>query len=246
MPAAEARGELVVELRAVTKDYRSLRPLRIDRLELRQGQSVAILGMDLPMAEVLVNLITGANLPDAGEVKVFGRPTHEITTAQDWVTALDRFGLISDRAVLVEQFTVEQNLAMPISLELSEMTPDLRARVRALADEVALTDELTVPTGALSAGSKLRLRLGRALALDPTVLLAEHPNALATPPELPGVAADLARVIEARGLAALIVTADRTFASAVADEVVTLEPATGVLRPAASGWRRWFSIRNET
>mgnify|MGYP003576561623 CR=1 FL=1 len=96
--AAAEHGELVVELRGVTKDYQSLRPLRIERLELRQGQSIAILGLDLPMAEVLVNLITGANLPDTGEVRIFGRATSEITDAQDWVAALDRFGLISDRA----------------------------------------------------------------------------------------------------------------------------------------------------
>lgn len=246
MDGAEPRGDLVVELRGVTKDYRSLRPLRLERLELRQGQSVAILGMDLPMAEILVNLITGATLPDTGEVNVFGRATNDISSAQDWVGTLDRFGLISDRAVLVEQFTVEQNLALPISLDISDMSPELRARVRSLADEVSLTDELAVPTGALSPASRLRLRLGRALTLEPRVLLAEHPNALATPAELPAIAADLARIIEARGLAALIVTADRTFASAVADEVLTLEPATGVLRPATSGWRRWFSIRNGT
>ena len=245
MPGADAGGDPVVELRAVTKDYRSLRPLRVAQLALHQGQSLAVLGVDLPMAEVLVNLITGANLPDSGEVKVFGRGTSEIATAEDWVSTLDRFGLVSDRAVLVEQFTVEQNLAMPISLDIGEMSPGLRSRVRALADEVSLAEQLALPTGSLSPTARLRLRLGRALALDPQVLLAEHPNALADPADLPALAADLARIIARRRLASLILTADRTFASAVADEVLTLEPATGVLK-AASGWRRWFSIGNGT
>ncbi len=245
MPAADPPAPPVVELRGVTKDYHSLRPLRVAQLALHQGQSLAILGVDLPMAEVFVNLITGANLPDAGEVTVFGRPTREIATAEDWVSTLDRFGLVSDRAVLVEQFTVEQNLAMPISLDIAEMPPALRARVRALAEEVSLGDQLTAPTGSLPPTAMLRLRLGRALALDPQVLLAEHPNALADPADLPGFAADLARIIERRRLASLLLTADRTFASAVADEVLTLEPATGILK-AASGWRRWFSIGNGT
>ena len=39
-------GEIVVELREVTKDYRALRPLRVQQLELRQGQSLALLGFD--------------------------------------------------------------------------------------------------------------------------------------------------------------------------------------------------------
>ena len=234
-------GDVVIDLRNISQEYHGLRPLRIQQLQLHQGQSLALVGFDLPMAEVLVNLITGANLPAAGEVRVFGRATADITTTEDWVATLDRFGLISERAVLVDQFTVEQNLALPISLEIDDMAAELRARVRALAEEVSLpADLLRQPTGTLAPAMKLRLRLGRALALSPRVLLAEHPNAPLAAGDAPLLAADLARVIGARGLAALVLTADRTFASAVADEVLTLEPATGALK-AASGWRRWFT-----
>lgn len=234
-------GEPVVELRGISQEYHGLRPLRIQHLELRQGQSLALLGFDLPMAEVLVNLITGTNVPGNGEVRVFGRATTDITTTDDWVATLDQFGLVSERAVLVEQFTVAQNLALPISLDIDDMSPELRARVRSLAEEVSLpADVLPEPSGSLSPALKLRLRLGRALALAPRVLLAEHPNASLTAEDTPVFAADFARVIEGRGLASLVLTADRTFASAVADEVLTLEPATGALK-AASGWRRWFA-----
>jgi ABC-type transporter Mla maintaining outer membrane lipid asymmetry ATPase subunit MlaF len=233
-------GEPLIALRGVTKDYRGLRPLRVANLELRRGRSLALLGFDLPMAEVLVNLITGAHLPDTGDVTVFGRSTRDLKTSEDWVAALDQFGLISDRAILVERFTVEQNLAMPLSLEIEDMSPSLRRQVRELADEVSLpADELASPTGALSDASKLRLRLGRALALGPRVLLAEHPNAMIAPADVRSFAADLARIIAARRIGSIVLTADRTFAAAVADEVLSLEPATGVLK-SMSGWRRWF------
>ena len=234
-------GDILVELRGVTKAYHALRPLRIHLLEIRQGQSLALVGFDLAMAELLVNLITGANVPDAGDVRVFGRPTRDITSADEWVATLDQFGLISERAVLVDQFTVEQNLALPISLDIEEMSPALRAEVRGLAEEVSLPpDVLAAPTGSLPDAMKVRLRLGRALALGPRILLAEHPNASLGPDEAPAFAADFARIVGARGLASIVLTADRTFASAVADEVLTLEPATGVLK-AAAGWRRWFA-----
>jgi ABC-type lipoprotein export system ATPase subunit len=234
-------GEIVVELRDVTKDYRGLRPLRIQQLELREGQSLALLGFDLAMAEVLVNLITGAHLPDTGTVMVFGMPTSDINTADDWITTLDRFGLISERAVMVDRFTAEQNLALPLSLDIDDLSPALRAQVRALAEEVALTrEELTSPTAGLSSAAKIRLRLGRALALNPRVLLAEHPNASVSANETADLAAVFARIVAHRRLSALVLTADRTFAGAVADEVLTLEPATGALK-VASGWRRWFS-----
>lgn len=239
MPA----DDVLVELRGVTKDYRGLRPLRIQHLQVRAGRCLALLGFDAAMAEVLVNLITGAHLPDTGEVVVFGRPTFAITNADDWVAALDQFGLVSERAVLVDRFTAEQNLALPLSLDITDLSAGLRDDVRRLADEIALPKEhLEQPTGALPAASKLRVRLGRALALQPKVVLAEHPNASLPPGDAPAFAADFARIVAARRVAAIVLTADRTFAGAVADEVLTLEPATGVLKPA-TGWRRWLSGR---
>lgn len=240
------RGELLVELIGVSKEYRALRPLRIQTLHLHAGESVALLGLDAAMAEVLVNLITGAQLPDTGEVRVFGRPTSSVTDVDEWVADLDRFGLISERAVLVEQLTAEQNLAMPLSLEFDGMPPALRQEIRQIASEVVLSvDELARPTAELGPAARLRLRLGRALALRPHVLLAEHPNAALDRREAPQFAADFARIIAARELSSLVVTADATFASAVADRVLTLQPATGVLH-AATGWRRWFPFRNGT
>ena len=236
-----ASGEVLVELTGVAKDYRALRPLRVQHLELREGEGIAVIGIDAAMSEVLVNLITGAQLPDSGEVKVFGRSTSSITAVDDWVADLDRFGLISDRAILVEQFTAGQNLALPLSLEIDDLPAAVRAEVRHLASETGLTsDELAMLTSSLPPAAQLRLRLGRALALQPRILIAEHPNATLSREEAPKFAADFARITATRNLASLVLTADSTFANAVADRVLTLQPATGELK-AMSGWRRWFS-----
>ena len=236
-----ADGELLVELRGVSKEYRALRPLRIQHLELRAGESIALLGLDAAMAEVLVNLITGAQLPDEGDVRVFGGSTNTITAVDEWVTALDSFGLISDRAVLVEQFTTEQNLALPLSLDIDEMPDALRDKVRRLASEVGLAQEtMALPTSALTPTDQLRLRLGRALALRPRVLLAEHPNASLSGEESPRFAKDFLRISAERHVASLVITADPIFAAAVADTVLELQPATGALK-SRSGFWRWFS-----
>lgn len=235
-----AQGEVLIEVRGLVKDFHGLRPLRISELILREGQSVALLGLDRAMAEVLVNLITGATVPDTGTVSVFGDPTTSIHTADAWVTILDRFGLISERAVLVDRFTAEQNLAMPLSLEIEDMPPPLRQSARQLAEQVRVPEaELVRPTGALSAASQLRIRLGRAIAMDPQVLLAEHPNALTSQEDVLSFAGDYQRVVSDRRLASLVMTADRSFAAAIGGEVLVLEPATGALTPL-SGWRRWL------
>jgi ABC-type transporter Mla maintaining outer membrane lipid asymmetry ATPase subunit MlaF len=237
MPA----GETLVQLVGISKDYRGLRPLRIARLELRAGQSMALLGVDPVAAEVLVNLVTGAMLPDTGTVTVLGRQTSDIRDPQAWLETLDHFGLLSERAVLLGQLTAEQNLAVPLSLELDDLPAPVRAQVRALAGEVGLSDdERQRALDDLSPSARLRVRLGRALALDPRVVLAEHPNASVAPEDVSAFAADFTRAVRGRGIAALVITADLMFARAVAEEVLTLQPASGELR-RAQGWRRWLS-----
>jgi len=233
---------LLIEITGVTKDYHGLRPLRVEHLQIAAGESVALLGVDAAMAEVLVSLITGAQLPDEGEVRLFGRPTKSITGVDEWVKELDRFGLISARAVLVDQFTTEQNLALPLSLEINPIPPDIRAQIGQLASEVGLTnEELGAITAVLSPGAQLRLRVGRALALRPEVLIAEHPNALLPGNESLRFAADFARIAAGRAIAALVMTADPAFAAVIAKRVLEFQPATGRLVEKQSGWWRWFS-----
>lgn len=236
-----AEANLVIELRGVSKDYRGLRPLRIERLEVSEGEALAILGFDQMTAEVLVSLITGAITPDTGEVIVFGQSTRDIVDAEAWLHGLDQFGILSERAVLLDQLTAEQNLAVPFSLELDDMAEDLRSQVRQLADEVGLhANDLKASVATLGVAARQRVRLGRALALKPRVLLAEHPNASLNGEGLPEFAADFSAVVSSRALTSLVLTADRTFAAAVASTVLELSPATGQLKPSA-GWRTWFT-----
>ncbi|HET9569108.1 MAG TPA: ATP-binding cassette domain-containing protein [Vicinamibacterales bacterium] len=233
-------NDVLLRLRGVSKDYRSLRPLRIAELDLPPGRSLALLGFDQTMAEVLVDLITGAILPDSGEIVAFGQHTSSIADPGSWLSTLDQFGLFTDRAVLVEQFTVEQNLALPLSITVEDMTPEIRARVAELASEIGLANELRRQAGVLGPALRARIRLGRALAIAPRVLVAEHPNATLSAQEASALGTDMARIIETRGIASIVLTADESFARAVSKEILVLEPATGALKPASS-WRRWFS-----
>jgi ABC-type transporter Mla maintaining outer membrane lipid asymmetry ATPase subunit MlaF len=231
----------LVQVREVTKDYRALRPLRLQEFDLHAGESVAFLGFDLAMAEVLVNMITGAILPDSGSITVFGQRTDTIANAERWVETLDQFGLISERAVMLDELTTRQNLALPLSLHIESMPPHVRDQVERIASEVGLTAaELDARVSSLPPLARQQLRLGRALALAPKVILAEHPNAPLSEPDTLAFAKTFARVIASRGIAALVLTANHEFAASISSRVLTLQPATGLLK-SPSGWRRWFS-----
>ena len=121
---------VAIDVRNVQKDYRGLRPLRVRALELREGESIALLGFDQAAAEVLVNLITGATVPDSGEIRIFGRPTTAIEDADTWLASLDSFGILSERAVLLDKMTVEENLTMPLTMALQTLTRRYARRLK--------------------------------------------------------------------------------------------------------------------
>jgi ABC-type lipoprotein export system ATPase subunit len=234
----DAPAEVVIELRDVQKDYRGLRPLRIRHLQLRQGQTLALLGFDGVTAEVLVNLLTGTTVPDAGDVRVFGTSTTALADADAWLASLDQVGILSERAVLLDQLTVEQNLAMPFTLELDPIPHVVRSQAAQLAREVRIDPgDLARPVEVLAPLGRLRLRLARAVALGPRILLAEHPNASVPADDIRAFAMDYTQVVRGRGIASLVLTADRRFAGSVAEQILTLQPATGDLK-ADSFWRR--------
>ena len=227
----------MLEFAGVSKNYGGLRPLRIAELRVTAGDRVAILGFDQPTAEVFVNLATGATLPETGDVSIFGLATRKIEDSADWLATVDRFGIVSERAVLLDALTVIQNLAMPFTLEIEPPPDAVRLRAEALAREVGLPESSwDQPVHGLDAAGFLRVRFGRAIALDPAILLLEHASARLAREDVAAVGAQLRAVATGRGIALVALAADATFATAVAERVVTLEPATGRLQPQRRGW----------
>src|SRR5215471_5757565 len=123
----------VLQVSGVRKQYNALRPLRINDLTIDAGDRVALSGLDAGAAEVLVNLVTGASVPDEGEVRVGGRSTAAIADGDEWLASLDRFGIVSPRAVLLDAVTLLQNLAMPLTLQIDPVPPEAAAAASAAA-----------------------------------------------------------------------------------------------------------------
>ncbi len=102
----------------------------------------------------------------------------------------------------------------------------------ALAERVGLdAASLDRPVAKLGPAGLVRIRLGRALALDPGVVILEHPTA-EIPPE---AAVELAAQCRTISAATIALTADSGFAEAASQRCLTLDPATGRLAERA-GW----------
>ncbi len=238
-PVDKLRTGAVLHIAGVEKNYHNLRPLRVQDLTIAAGERVALSGIDAGAGEVLVNLVTGASLPDRGEVRVLGHLTAEITAGDEWLASLDRFGIMSPRAVLLEASTVEQNLAMPFTLDIDPVPADIAAQVAVLASDCGIGEEwLRRRTGEVPPDVRARVHLARAIAHGPTLLILEHPTATLADAARVELADRIVSVTDARQLATLVITQDDEVARRIANRALRLEPATGALKPVKRGWFR--------
>jgi len=224
----------VVRFSGVVKDYRGLRPLRLLDLTLARGERVVISGIDVIGAEVLTNLINGATLPDHGEIIVGGQPSHAVASEVEWLESLDRFGVVTARAVLLDGMTVRQNVALPLTIEIDPVADEMLPRVDALAAEAGIDSAwLTRPLHEAPVPVRVRIHLARALAPAPQLLILEHPTAALAATDRAAFSDDIRRAAAGRGLTMLACSQDRDFARRVATRYVQLHPGTGALLPIA-------------
>ena len=232
----------LIELRDVVKAYPALRPLRVRALAVNATDRLVLRGFDAGAAEMFIYLVSGAALPDEGEVLVDGRNTREIATDTEWLGSLDRFGIVTHRAVLLEAMSVAANLALPLTLSIDPMAPEMRARVddeARIAGLAAAT--MDQPAHALDAEGRLRLHLARAAATAPTLVMLEHPTSQLTDRAASSrIGATLKLLADARGLGWIALSEDEAFAEASGGTVLALDGASGVLAPPKRGWRKWL------
>jgi ABC-type transporter Mla maintaining outer membrane lipid asymmetry ATPase subunit MlaF len=238
VPKRVMGSDPALQLRDVEKQYGSLRPLRIRDLRVASGDCVMLIGFDRPAAETFFNLITGTALPERGEVVVLGHRTGDIVDGEEWLSSLERFGSVCDRSVLLEAMTIAQNLAISFDLQLDPIPAAVLTRVARLARAVDIDASLLDRRLAeMSPALRARVHLGRALALDPAILVLEHPTATLPAEDAPGYASLVKEIWERRRLTIVGLTMDEKFAKATGGRLLSWQPATGELRK-----KRWTFI----
>jgi len=228
----------LIHMSGLVKAYQALRPLRIRDLSVHRHDRLVISGLDEMAAELFVYLVTGAAVPDEGHVRIGGRDTRDIATDTEWLSSLDRFGIVTKRAILLDAMSVAANLALPITLAIDPMSDELRSRVNREANDVGLPfDRMDGPVSALSGIERLRLHLARATTVGPELVMLEHPTmALDQAGQSTSFGETLKSLSAARGFGWIAISEDEAFATASGGTRVRLEPATGAIKSVAVGW----------
>ena len=230
----------LIHLRGVVKKYQALRPLRIAEFSADRVDRLVLSGFDAMAAEMFVYLVTGAALPDEGEVIIAGRNTRAIETDTEWLASLDRFGIVTHRAVLLESTSVASNLALPLTVAIDPMTAEMRARVESDAVDVGLPlNKLDDPAHSLTAAERLRLHLARAIASGPELLMLEHPTATLTDPaDSDAFGQTLNTLSTRRGFGFVAISEDTVFTESSGGRALKLNQRTG--RIGGGGLLGWL------
>ncbi|HEU4988826.1 MAG: ABC transporter ATP-binding protein [Gemmatimonadota bacterium] len=199
------------------------------RLEVAQGEMVAIIGASGAGKSTLLHLLGALDTPTRGEVRVDG---HALAGLDD--DALSRLrnrriGFVFQFHHLLREFSALENVMMPLRVS-GEPAATARARAEDLLRRVGLEGRMHHRPAELSGGEQQRTAVARALAMAPALLLADEPSGNldhANSERLHDLLASLTRDLE---IAMVVVTHNRSLA-ARADRVLLLED--GTLRPTA-------------
>ena len=168
-----------LEVRGVRKTFEAenapVRALRGVSLTLQPGEFVALMGPSGCGKSTLLNLVAGLETPDEGEITVGGEPVTGRT--EDELARMRRhhIGLVFQFFNLLEGMTVLENVALP-AIIAGRKRKMAETRARDLLDLLGIGDKALAVPGVLSGGQRQRLAIARALANDPTLLLADEPT----------------------------------------------------------------------
>ncbi len=221
-----------LDMRGVRRTFEAenapVRALRGVDLAVGGGEFVALMGPSGCGKSTLLNLVAGLDVPDEGMIAVAGE---QVTgRSEDDLARLRRrhIGIVFQFFNLLEGMTVLENVALP-ALIAGRKRRMAETRARDLLDLLGIGDKAGTLPGVLSGGQRQRLAIARALANEPTLLLADEPTG-ALDSEGGSEVIELLRRLHAGGQTIILVTHDADVAAA-AKRLVRMRDGRIVTQP---------------
>jgi len=215
-----------------------------------QDGVVALFGPSGAGKTLTLQCIAGLARPDGGVLRVRGRVIYDSTHGINHKTRDRRLGMVFQGYALFPHLTVAENIGFGLNREAAKVR---KARVGEMLERLGLTAVRDRRPAELSGGQQQRVALGRALAVDPDLLLLDEPLAALDSPLRRALRDDLAVALRGFGKTAIVVTHDLAEACQLADQLVVYSegrvlqagPKTEVLsRPATPAVASVLGVRN--
>lgn len=211
----------MLEIKHLTKVYKTkggeVKALDDVTISFEDRGLVFLLGKSGSGKSTLLNLAGGLDEPTSGEIVVMGRSSKEFS-GSDFDSYRNTFvGFVFQEYNVLNEFSVEENVAL--ALELQGKTKD-KSKVKAILDEVELSQYHKRKPNTLSGGQKQRIAIARALVKDPQIIMADEPTGALDSVTGRQVFETLKKLSQTRLV--LVVSHDREFAEIYGDRIVEL------------------------
>jgi putative ABC transport system ATP-binding protein len=143
-------------------------------LELKAGESIAIQGASGSGKSTLLGVLAGLDLPQQGKIIIEGRDITELDEDQRAQLRADNVGFVFQSFYLIDDLTALENVALPLELFGHR---NAFATATDWLTRLGLADRTGHFPRQLSGGEQQRVALGRAFAVQPTILFADEPTA---------------------------------------------------------------------
>lgn len=208
----------VLAARGLTKTYGSTHALTGVDLEIRPGESVAVMGPSGSGKTTLLHVLSGIIAPDGGRVTLAGADgtVHEVTALTEEQRARlrrERLGFVFQEGLLLPELTAVENVAMPLMLNGVDRRAAEQTAARWLGS-LGLAGMEDRRPGELSGGQRQRVAIARAQAVEPDVVFADEPTGALDSDTSEAVLGSLIASTVARGRTLVVVTHDPSVAAA--------------------------------
>ncbi len=207
---------VVLECDALYKSYRqgpqTLRILDQLNLTVHAGEHIAVVGASGSGKSTLLNLLGGLDQPDAGEVRILGRPFSSLSDNQRGAVRNRHLGFVYQFHHLLGEFTALENVAMPLLIGGVKRAA-AREKANELLAQVGLAARVTHKPAELSGGERQRVAIARALANQPECVLMDEPTGNLDAGNAKAIQALMQALSAAVETAFIVVTHDHEFAN---------------------------------
>ncbi len=140
---------------------------------LQKGEFAAVVGESGSGKSTLLNCIGGLDVPDSGNVWLDGQDLFRMKEDRRTTFRRQNIGFVFQSFQLVEELNVEQNIIFPLLLDHQKPDPK---KVEEILEVLGLADRRRHLPGQLSGGQQQRVAIGRALVMQPMLILADEPT----------------------------------------------------------------------